>query len=441
MPRPGAPLDRPLATDVLDRPEGRGMRRNVLAATVGNALEWYDFAVYGFLAPIIGRQFFPAEDAVASLLAAFGALAIGYAARPVGGVIFGHLGDRLGRKPALVISVLAMGAATFAIGILPDHEQIGTSAAALLVIFRIVQGLSVGGEYAGSIVFMAEHAPPARRGFYASWPQFGTLIGFLLGSAIGALTSTILGQAVMEDWGWRVPFLLGVIIAIAGLIFRRHLDETPVARRMSRAAGFPLVVVFRDHWRPVLRLISLILVGGIGFYMVFVYAAASLTEQGHLTTAEALDINSISLLFMLVLTAPVAILSDRIGRKPMMAAVALGALIFAWPCWWLMQQQDFWSILAGQLGFALLFAIAFAVIPSVMSELLPADIRCSGASIGYNLCLGLVGGTTPLVATYLVAETGDVFAPVYYLMAAAALQLVGVIGMTDLARQPLPHAA
>jgi MHS family proline/betaine transporter-like MFS transporter len=417
------------------------MRRNVLAATIGNALEWYDFAIYGFLAPILGRLFFPAEDPIASLLAAFGALAIGYAARPVGGVIFGHLGDRMGRKPALVISVLAMGAATFAIGILPDHQQIGTAAAVLLVIFRIAQGLSVGGEYAGSIVFMAEHAPPARRGFYASWAQFGCLIGFLLGSGIGALTSTILGDAVMNDWGWRVPFLLGAVISVVGLVFRRGLAETPAARRIDHAAGLPVIVVFRDHWRPVLRLISLILVGSVGFYMVFIYAAAYLTEQMHLSTAKALDISTVSLAFMLVLTAPAGILSDRLGRKPMLAAAALGTLFFAWPLWWLMHQDTFALILVGQLGFALIFAVAFAVIPSVMTELLPAEVRCSGASIGYNLSVGLFGGTTPLVATYLVARTADDFTPVYYFMAAAVLQLVGLIGMKDMARQPLPQAA
>ena len=415
----------------------RGRRRNIFAGAIGNALEWYDFAIYGFLAPILGRLFFPADDAVASLLAAFGAFAIGYAARPLGGAIFGHLGDRLGRKPALIVSILAMGFSTCAIGVLPDHAQIGTTAAFLLVFFRILQGLSVGGEYSGSIVFMAEHAPVERRGLDASWPQFGCLVGFLLGSGVGALTSTILGQEVMDTWGWRVPFLLGAVIAVAGIVFRRRLSEPSTARRLDPSAGSPVVVALRDHWRAILRLISLILVGGVGFYMVFVFAASYLTGQMHLTTAHALDINTVSLFFMLALTAPAAMLSDHVGRKPMLMAVALCAFIFAWPLWWLMHQDSFPLILAGQMGFALIFAVAFAVIPSVMAELLPYEVRCSGASIGYNLCLGLFGGTTPLVATYLVARTADDFAPVYYLMAAAALQLAGLIGMKDGTGKPL----
>ena len=416
-------------------------RRNILAGSIGNALEWYDFAVYGFLAPTLGRLFFPTDDPVASLLAAFAAFAIGYAARPLGGALFGHLGDRIGRKPALIVSILAMGTATCAIGLLPDHSQIGTAAALLLVLFRVLQGLSVGGEYSGSIVFMAEHAPAGRRGLDASWPQFGCLIGFLLGSGVGALTSTILGDETMMQWGWRIPFLLGAVIAVAGLVFRRGLQEPPGLQRLDPAEGAPVVIVVRDHWRALLRLISLILVGGVGFYMIFVYAASYLTTQMHLTTAEALDINTANLFFMLLVTAPAAMLSDRIGRKPMLLAVALGALVFAWPLWWLMHQDKLAFILAGQMGFALIFAVAFAVIPSVMAELLPPEVRCSGASIGYNLCLGLFGGTTPLVATYLVARTADDFAPVYYLMAAALLQLVGLVGFKDLAGQPLPGSA
>ena len=425
----------------MDRQKSLTARFNILAGAIGNALEWYDFAIYGFLAPILGKLFFPSEDAFASLLSAFGAFAVGYAARPVGGAIFGHLGDRFGRKTALVVSIIAMGAATSAIGVLPDHDQIGTAAALFLVVLRIVQGLSVGGEYSCSIVYMAEHAPPERRGLDSSWPQFGCLIGFLLGSGIGALTSTVLGQEVMDNWGWRVPFVLGAVIAVAGLIFRSRLTELPATRRQGSSAGLPIVIALRDYWRSIARLISLILVGGVGFYMIFVYAASYLTEQMHLTTARALDINTISLLFMLVLTAPAAMLSDRIGRKPMLYTVALSAFFVAIPLWWLMHQNSFLLILLGQMGFALIFAVAFAVIPSVMAELLPAEVRCSGASIGYNLCLGLFGGTTPLVATYLVARTADDFAPAYYLMAAALLQLVGLIGMKEMAGKRLSLSA
>ena len=422
----------------MDRRESRRKWRNIVAGAVGNALEWYDFAIYGYMAPILGKLFFPSEDAVASLLAAFGVFAVGYASRPIGGAIFGHLGDRFGRKPMLVVSVIAMGMATCAIGLLPDHSQIGTSAALLLVLFRILQGLSVGGEFSGSIVFMAEHAPPKRRGLDTSWPESGAVIGFLLGSGVGALTATVLGEDVMQSWGWRVPFLLGSVIAVAGLIFRRNLTEPQLAKRLERGAGSPVVVALRDHWRSIIRVMSLILVGAVGFYMMFVYAASYLTQQMHMSTARALDINTVALFFMLVLVAPFAMLSDRIGRKPLLFAAALGGVVFAWPLWWLMQQDNYFLILAGQMGFALIFALNFAVIPAVMAELMPAKVRCSGASIGYNLCMAVFGGTTPFIATYLVARTADDYAPVYYFMAIAVLQLIGLVGLKEMARKPLP---
>ena len=262
-------------------------RRNVFAGIFGNVLEWYDFAVYGFLAPILGTAFFPADDQVASLLAAFGVFAIGYIARPLGGVIFGHLGDKIGRKPSLILSIMCMGAATLAIGVLPAHAQIGTAAAFLLVVLRILQGISVGGEYTGSIVFLGEHAPPEKRGLQSCWPEFGGIIGFLLGSGIGALTSNLLGEQAMHAWGWRIPFLLGAVIAVFGAIFRRGLTETPALQNLEQRSTSPVIVALQDHWRPILRMVSLILVGSVGFYMMFVYVASYLTDQMHFSTARA----------------------------------------------------------------------------------------------------------------------------------------------------------
>ena len=413
-------------------------RRTVLAATIGNALEWYDFAVYGFLAPILGKLFFPADDAFASLLAAFGVFAIGYAARPIGGVLFGHLGDRIGRKLALLLSIMAMGTATLAIGLLPDHSQIGTTAALLLVLLRVAQGLSVGGESTGSIVFLAEHAPPASRGLFTSFAQFGNLTGFLLGSAVGALTANVLGQEVMDSWGWRLPFLIGALIAVAGLILRRKLTEPPVVRRSQQDHTMPVVLALRDYWRVVIRLIVLMMAGCVGFYMLFVYATAYLTQQMHLSTARALDINTTSLVFMIAATPLAAMLSDRVGRKPMLFVAAIGGFVFAWPLWWLMHQNDSLLILAGQMGFALFFGMTFAVIPAVVAEHFPTGVRCSGAALGYNLSLAIFGGTTPLVATYLVARTADDFAPIYYFMAVALLQFIALIGLKEMAGKPLP---
>lgn len=413
-------------------------RRNLLAATVGNVLEWYDFAIYGFLAAIIGKHFFPADDPVASLLASFGVFALGFLARPLGGVVFGHIGDKLGRKPTLLISVALMGGGTFAIGVLPDVSQIGDAAPFLLVIVRIAQGLSMGGEYTGSAVYLAENAPDRHRGFIGSWPQVGCLTGVLLGSGCAALVGTLAGEAAMQDWGWRVPFLLGALIAVWGLVVRRHMVEPPALQQAERVPGLPVVVVLRDHWRPVLRLVGLLLVTSIGYYMQFVYAASYLSEAMHVSTAESLDINTLAILTMLVVTLPAGLLADRWGRKPLLAFVAAGSLVFAWPLWWLIHHPSFVLILIGQCGFGLLYGVGFAVVMSTMVEMFPARVRCSGTAIGFNLCLGLFGGTTPLIVTYLVARTSDDFTPAYALMAAGLVSLLALHRLPETARKPLP---
>ena len=420
----------------MSQSESSAARRNVLAGTVGSVLEWYDFALYGYLAPIIGTLFFPADDPVASLLAAFGVFAIGFAARPVGGLIFGLIGDRIGRKPALIISVVMMGVATFAIGVMPDHAQIGASAALVLVILRILEGLSVGGEYTGSIILLAEHAPPERRGYFAVWPELGCLVGFLLGSGIGALTSSALGPERMLAWGWRVPFLLGGVIAVGGIAFRRQMTESPALSRAALRTGVPVVAVAR-HWRAILRLIGLMLMQSVGFYLMFIYAASYLTERMHVSTARALDINTLSLLVMLALVVPSASLSDRVGRKPVLQVVAVGMFALAWPLWWLMLEGSFAVILAGQAGFAVLLGLAYGVTPALMSEMLPAEVRCTAVGLGYNLGLGIFGGTAPLIATYLVARTADDFTPAYYVMAMAVVSFIALLGLPETAGKRL----
>jgi MFS transporter, MHS family, proline/betaine transporter len=412
-------------------------RRNIVAGMVGSVLEWYDFAVYGYLAPIIGTLFFPAGDPVASLLAAFGVLAIGFAARPVGGVVFGRLGDKVGRKPPLLFSVFMMGGASLAIGLLPVYAQIGSAAAILLELMRITEGLSVGGEYTGSVILLAEHAPPERRGYYAVWPEFGCIIGFLLGSAIGALTTSVLGHERMLVGGWRIPFLLGGVIAIWGIACRRHITESPVVTRANRPPDGSVLAAIVAQWRPILRLVCLMLMFCITFYLLFVYAASYLVERMHVSTARALDINTLSLVVMLVLILPSLMLSDRVGRKPVLYAITIGMFVLAWPLWWLMHQPALAAILAGQAGFAALLGLTAGVAPAAMSEMLPARVRCMAVGIGYNVTMAVFGGTAPLIATYLVARTADDFMPAYYMMLVAALSFIAVRGLPERAGTPL----
>ncbi|MEM7173475.1 MAG: MFS transporter [Pseudomonadota bacterium] len=410
-----------------------------MSSTLGNVLEWYDFAVYGSMAPLLGKLFFPGDDPVASLLATFGVFALGYIARPVGGVLLGHVGDKFGRKRALILSVLLMGLGTTLIGLLPTHAAIGTAAAGLLVLLRVLQGLSAGGEYPSSIVFLAEHAPVERRGYFASWPVAASCGGFLLGSAVVTLLTNGLGEAAMADWGWRIPFLLGAAIALCGAYYRRNLSEPKALAQATALEDSPIIATVRHHWRSVVRIIAITLVNAVGFYLLWVYAISYLTDQMHVSTATAMDVNTISLAVMIPTTILAGMLADKIGRKPLLYFVALGTIFLAWPLWWLMHHDSFVLILTAQMGFMVLYSAGYAALSAVMVEVLPAGVRCSASALGYNLCMGLFGGTTPLVATYLVQRTADDFAPAYFLIATGVLSLIATFGLKETAQQKLKH--
>lgn len=409
----------------------------VIAATSGNVLEWYDFTAYGFLAPLIASAFFPSDDPVASLLAAFGALAAGYAARPIGSVIFGNIGDRIGRKTALLISVFIMGAGTLLIGVLPTYAQIGIASPILLVALRCVQGISVAGEYASSGVLLTEQAPARRRGLMGSWIVFGMTCGCLLGSGVAALVSNLAGETAMQEWAWRIPFLLGSIIAVFSLILRWHMPESLVVDAKARAKRSPMMTAIRTQWRPMLAIVGLILPTSIGYFLIFVYAASYLTDQMHFSTSQALDISTISLVAFACVSPIAGYLSDRIGRKPVMCASLIGTLLLAWPLWTLMHQQDLTLVLIGQTLLALVNGVGWALTIPMMAELLPGKVRVSAVAGSYNICLALFGGTTPWIATYLVQRTSDDYAPVIYWMAAAAIALMVTVRLPEMARNPL----
>lgn len=415
----------------------RTARRLIVAGVAGNVMEWYDFAVYGYFAQTIGQHFFPSKDPIASLIAAFGVFAAGFLMRPVGGLVFGHIGDRTGRKAALTLSVIAMAVPTFLIGLLPDYAQIGVVASVLIVILRLVQGLSVGGEYTTSVVFLVEGAAPGRRGLTGSWSVFGAVAGILLGSAVGAILTSILPQDTMYAWGWRVPFLLGLAVGLSGLYIRRRIPEAQVQSVDEKPATSPVVEAFRTEWRAMLRVAGFNVLNAVGFYMIFVYVVTYLRQIVHVEAATALDINTINMVILLLLIPAAGALSDRVGRKPLLIVSALGTLVLAWPLFWMMHHPHFAVILLGQMGFAVLIGLFLGVCPATMVEAFPARVRCSALSVGYNLCLGVLGGTTPLVVTYLIARSHDDLSPAFYLMAAATLSLAVILSLRETAMLPL----
>jgi len=407
--------------------------RVIAAGMVGNVLEWYDFAIYGYFATAIGRHFFPHEDAVAQLLSAFGVFAVGYMMRPVGGALIGHIGDRFGRRAALTISVAAMAIPTFLIGLLPGYATLGLFAPVALTLLRMVQGLSVGGEYTSSMVFLVERAPEGRRGLMGALASCGACGGILLGSAVGAGFAASMSTAALEDWGWRIPFLLGLVVGIAGYFLRRHILETVPTERRQRA---PIVETLHDHWRLVLGLAGLSVFNAVSFYVSFVYLVSWLQTADGIAPARALEINSLSMAVLLPVMIVTGLLADRFGRKPFLLLATILGFVGAMPLFWLLNHHSVLLAQLGQLGLVLIVGLYCGTQPTIMVEATPPQVRCTTVALGYNICLGVIGGLTPLAATWLVERTGDEIAPAFLIMTAAAVTFVTVLRFREAYRKP-----
>jgi len=400
---------------------------------VGNVLEWYDFGVYGFFAPIIAVHFFPADNPTASLIATFGAFAAGFLMRPVGAAVFGHIGDRVGRARALQLSVLCMALPTFLIGVLPTYETIGVAAAVIMVLLRMVQGAAVGGEFTSSIVFLAESAPAGRRGFYTCWSMFGANTGMLLGSAVGALMTSMMEPEALHSWGWRVAFILGISVSIVGYFVRRGLVEEPIVESEKP----PLVEAFRNHKADIFRGAGLNVANAVTFYLIFVYAVTWMVDNAGQSQSAALDINTASMVLLLALVPVFAMASDRWGRRATLLLSIGGIAVFAHPLIWLMHHNDVVWMLAGQMGFAVLVACFVSTIPATMTELFPGKVRVTAVSVSYNIPLAILGGTSPMVAIWLIERTHDDLSFAWYISCAAAVSFLTALTVKDRRNEPL----
>ena len=413
----------------------RRRRRIVYAGLVGNALEWYDFAVYGFLASYIARNFFPQDDHTAGVLAAFTVFAIGYVMRPLGGIVIGHIGDRFSRRAALILSVSLMSMSTFLIGILPGHATLGVAAPVLLTLIRVVQGLSAGGDSASSAVFLIENANQRRRGLYGSFITIGSLTGILLGSATPVLVSSLVSAESMDSWGWRVPFLLGSVIGIVGYILRRRVGE---GTRERSATSAPIVEVFRSHRLIILRLLGLCVVNAVFFNIVFIYAVSWLQSADGLAPHTALEINTINLILLVPMLPLSGMLSDRVGRKPVLISAMTALIVLAWPLFYVMHHPDPTIAFLGQFGFVPLVALFLGAQQAALNEAVPSSVRCTTMALTFNLTIGFFGGTAPAVALWLVHRTGYDLAPAIYIIVATAIGLIATLGLKETFRDPLP---
>ena len=402
---------------------GTANTRKIIAGTIGNTLEWYDFAVYGFLAPVIAHQFFPSDDPGVSLISAFGVFAAGFLMRPLGSLLLGHVADKAGRRRALILSVALMAIPTTLIGFLPTYETIGVAAPIALTVLRLLQGLSVGGEYTGSSVYLYEIAPKNRRCFVVSWALVGVAFGILMGSGAAALATSMLSAEDLASWGWRVPFVLGLIVGILGFVIRskNRFDTTDLPPSPYDPVRVPVAEVFRNHRTALLRTIACNTLNGVSFYLVFVYLTTYLVTYSNLSESRALGINTLAMILYMTILPPIAYLADRTSRKSVMLFGTGGVALTGFPLFWLLHHQDQTMVILGQFGLTIILAFFFAPLMSTMIAQFPRSVRVTGYSIGYNIPLAIFGGTSPLVATYLIDKTHLQLAPAFYLIVAAIL--------------------
>lgn len=407
-------------------------RKNILACFVGNLLEWYDFAIYGYLAATLGALFFPIEDPLTALLSSYGVFAAGFFMRPLGAIVLGHIGDKWGRKSALMLSILLMAIPTAMMGLLPTYAQIGFWATSLMVLCRLLQGFSIGGEFSGSVILLIEHAPKNRKAFFGSWADLGSSVGMILASlTIIALRFSVTEQELLE-WAWRLPFLSGFLLAIIGYFLRRNLDETPefMAQKAPSHHRVPLKEILTNYRMSFILATTFLMINAIGYYFLIVYIP---TQNLGTISAQHLSLLTLgSLIIMMPATFIAAFLSDRYGQIPCLLAGYTATLVLAYPLVWATVNGSFAQQLFYQGLFALSLGFCFGPRSALITAIFPTAVRYSAVSLSYNLGNAIFGGTAPLVSALLLEQTGNPFSLAAFLSVAALISIGSVVGLSRL---------
>ncbi|MFF3737681.1 MFS transporter [Streptomyces sp. NPDC002566] len=429
-----------MASGTTAPPPPANLKRIVTASLIGTTIEWYDFFLYGSAAALVfNKLFFPDSDPLVGTLLSFLTYAVGFAARPLGALVFGHFGDRLGRKKLLVLSLLLMGGATFAIGLLPTHASVGTAAPVLLTLLRLVQGFALGGEWGGAVLLVSEHGDARRRGFWASWPQTGAPAGQLLATGVLSLLTAVLSDAAFVSWGWRIPFLLSGVLVIVGLWIRLSVDESPVfrqalaqaeARKATQAAAdaekLPLVSVLRHHWRDVLVAMGARMAENISYYVITAFILVYATTSAGVSKQTALNAVLIASAVHFAVIPAWGALSDRIGRRPVYLVGAVGVGLWMFPFFTLVDTGRFGSLVLAVTVGLVLHGAMYAPQAAFFSEMFATRMRYSGASIGAQFASVAAGAPAPLIATALLADYDSSTPIALYVIAAVLLTVVAV---------------
>ena len=420
------------------------LRRAATASFMGNFVEWFDYAAYGYLAAVIAVVFFPATDKTTGLLAAFAVFAISFIVRPIGGIVWGHIGDRYGRRNALSLSILIMSGSTFCIAFLPTYAQVGMLAPLLLLLIRLVQGFSASGEYAGAAAFLAEYAPDRKRGFYTCLVPASTAAGLLFGSLFAAGLYSQLDSEQLHSWGWRLPFLLAAPLGLIGRYIRLHLEDTPKFREMEKALEHkatkhraPIGELLGVYRKRVLVAIGVTCLNAVAFYLILSYMPTYLSTEMGMTETDSFLASTVSLATYIGFIFLMGMLSDRFGRKTMLIAASLLFLAITVPLFSALEGQTFAFILLIQIAFGLMLAMNDGTLPCFLAEVFPTHVRYSGFAFSFNTANALFGGTAPFIATWLISQTGDKLAPAWMLVGAAGVALLAMLCIRETAHQAL----
>ncbi len=412
----------------------------VLVSSIGGGLEIYDFTVYVFFAPILGALFFPSGNNFITLLDTFAVFAVGYFARPLGAIIFGHFGDKAGRKKGMLLSIAIMAISTVGIGLLPSYASIGIMASILLVILRFLQGFAVGGDLPGAITFVAEYAEPNKRGLYCSYVYCAVNIGILIASLIGAILTTSLSHEHLVSWGWRIAFFLGLFIGVVGFYLRSKISETPYFNRLEQTQDIikmPLLHLFKIHFKQLMQGIGLVWLFAVIISQIFLYMPSYLKTVNHIDLSTALIMNSLNILVFSLCIPLMGYLSDKVGRKPVIITTAFLFAIFTYPLYTLLISPNLIIEIIALFCFAVLSASIVGTMPATLSEMFSTHVRYSGVAISYNIGFAIFAGLTPVIATYLLYKLHFPQAPSFNLILSAIIALITAIGIKEGSRKSL----
>jgi len=413
----------------------------LLAGFIGNVVEWYDFALYGYMAGFLSRLFFPGQDHLTSLLATYGVFAAGFVMRPLGSAAFGWMGDTFGRSRTMLISVILMALPTMVLGLLPTYATAGGLAPVLLVLVRLLQGLSVGGEFSSSVTYLVETSKPERRGYTGSWANMGSMSGMLLGSGVAAALTSFIDAQTVAAWAWRLPFLFGGIIGGTGIFLTRRLPESEHFRRheTGRSDTSPLIEAFTDNLPQTLKATLFASAYGALFYYPLVYLPNWASDRAGYSLDFAMQVNTGATAMLLILIPVFGWISDRFMRRTHLIMTAVGLMaLTAWPLFlWLQQGHSPAALICTQTLLAVLLAVPLGSAPATFVEMFPEEDRLSGYSVSYNIGLGVVGGATPMIATALIKLTGSDLSPALFLVFMAITGVVSMGLIRDRSREPL----